>query len=119
MKNTDDKVTINFRTTEDFYDLYVNGLNVVASGTLYLTGDEGLLETETAILVDGVDSGKTGVEFDFDVIDEFSIKINQFQPYAIGGELDFIFVNNGELNQLSELYDYSYMKINVTTSNGY
>ncbi len=114
MKNIDNKVTINFRNQDDYYDLYVSGLNAIASGTLYLTGDEGLLETETAILVDGVDSGKTGTEFDFDVISEYSIRINQFQPYNNGGELDFIFVDNGNIYQLSELYDYGYAKINIT-----
>ena len=76
MKNIDGKVTINFRTQDDYYDLYVNGLNAIASGTLYLTGENGLLETEQAILVDGVDSGKTGIEFDFDVIDEYSITVS-------------------------------------------
>lgn len=114
MKNNDDKVFIEYNSIDDYYDLYVNGLNAVASGTLYLTGDAGLLESSDAILVDGVDSGKTGMEYDFDVISENCIRVNQFQPVG-AGDLDFIFVDDGNLHQLSEMYDYGYHRIRVET----
>lgn len=110
MKDINDKVFITYNTLADYYDLYVNGLNVIASGTLYLTGTQGLLLDEEPILVDGIDSGKTGVMYDFDPISEYCLRVNQFQPVS-GGELDFIFVDDGHLYQLSEMYDYGYQKI--------
>lgn len=112
MKNSDDKITISFETLDDYYDLYVSGLNAVASGTLYLTGDVGLLEFLDPILVNGVDSGEVGMEYDFEVISSYCIKVPQFQPVG-AGELDFIFVNDGHLYKLSEMYDYGYHKINI------
>lgn len=113
MKNSDDKLTINYNTLDDYYDIYVNGLNAVASGTLYITGDSGVIE-ESPILINGEDSGYTGKEYDFDVISDYCVKVNQFQPND-SGEIDFIFVEDGNLHQLSEMYDYGYHKILINT----
>ncbi len=110
MKNNDNKIIITYESLDDYYDLYINGLNADPSGSLYLTGTQGLLENEESILIDGIDSGKTGEEYDFDIISEYCIRVNQFQPFS-NGELDFIFVNEGNLYQLSEMYDYGYQKI--------
>lgn len=112
IKNSADQVQITYETLEDYYDIYVNGLNAVASGTLYLTGDSELLESPESILVDGVDSGETGMQYDFEVISDYCIKVPQFQPVG-AGELDFIFVNDGNLYKLSSLYDFGYQKIQI------
>lgn len=118
MKNSDDKLTIRYETLEDFYDIYVNGINAAASGTLYLTADDGVLSGEEAILINGEDSGETGVEYDFDVISDYAIKVNDFQPLS-AGELDFIYVENNNLYKLSDMYNYGYHKINITVSDGF
>lgn len=118
MKNSENKITIHFEDLMDFYDLYVNGLNVIASGTLYLTGDSGLLESEEAIMLGGIDSGETGMQYDFEVISDYCIKVSDFQPNG-AGELDFIFVDGNQLFKLSGLYDYGYQKINITVSDGF
>lgn len=118
MKNSEDKVTIHYEDLMDYYDLYVNGLNCVASGTLYLTGDAGLLTSLDPILVNGIDSGEVGMQYDFDVISDYCIRVNDFQPLG-QGELDFIYVDNGYLYKLSGMYNYGYHKINITVSDGF
>jgi hypothetical protein len=115
MKNSEDKLTIHYEDLNDYYDLYVNGLNVVASGTLYLTGDVGLLESRDPILVNGIDSGEVGMEYDFEKISDYCMRVDDFQPKG-QGELDFIFVDGSTLYKLSGLYDYGYQKINITVS---
>jgi hypothetical protein len=120
MKNSDEKITITYQNTDDYFDLYVNGLNVVASGTLYLIGSEaGLLQTAEDIIVDDVDSGLDGVEYSFDVISEYCLRVNDFHPMTVGGDLDFAFVEDGNLHQLSAMYDYGYQEINIEVEDTY
>jgi len=109
-----------YEASDQYYDLYVNGLHVVASGTLYLTASTtGVLSAELPILVDGEDSGKTGQEYEFDVISEYCLKVNQCQPEVNVGDLDFIFVEDDNLYQLSKMYDYGYHKISVEVGPNY
>lgn len=96
---------------KQFEDIYFNGLNIAASGSIYLTGTSGMFE-ETPILLDGVDSGFTGLEVDFEWESEYAVKVPDVYP-KVEGVLDAIIVQGDSINQLTENYEYGFHGINV------
>ena len=90
------------------YDVFLNGLNIPASGSVYLSGPSGMFNNEVIL-----DAMYIGAEFDFVRESEYSIRIPDVTPRT-EGEIDAILLVDNILDVVSENYDWGKYTIDVT-----